>query len=80
MLQQREVIVKIINRIEDDRGELQPLAASVLLKRVYAARMARFGLLSATFWLARYLTKWTTECDQKLHRLVSYIKCSKQLR
>jgi hypothetical protein len=70
----------IVNRIEEDRGELQPLAASVLMKILYAARMARFDLLRPTVWLARYLTKWTTECDQKLHRLVSYINCSKHLR
>ena len=52
-------------------GELQELAARVLMKMLYAARMARFDLLRAINHLASFVTKWNRECDKKLHRLVA---------
>ena len=48
-------------------------AASVLMKILYAARMARFDLLKATNALACKLTKWDKKCDLQLRRLVAYI-------
>ena len=63
-----------------DVGKLQPIAAKVLMKILYAARLARFDLLRAVCHLATYVTKWTSECDKKLHRLVCYINSSKYLR
>ena len=42
-------------------GLLQPHAASILMKILYAARMARFDLLRATCRLACFITKWTEE-------------------
>jgi hypothetical protein len=63
-----------------DRGALQPIAASILMKILYAARMARFDLLRATCRLACYITKWTEECDKRLLRLIRYIHCSKGYR
>ena len=48
-------------------------AASVLMKILYAARMARFDLLKATNSLACKLTKWDNKCDLQLRRLVAYI-------
>ena len=54
-------------------GELQPIACRVLMKVLYAARMARFDLLRATCVLATNIAKWTPECDRMLHRLVYYI-------
>ena len=48
-------------------------AASVLMKILYAARMARFDLLKATNALACKLTKWDEKCDLQLRRLVAYI-------
>jgi hypothetical protein len=48
------------------RGALQPIAAKVLMKILYAARMARFDLLRAVNYLACYITKWTPECDRRL--------------
>ena len=39
--------------------------------------MARFDLLRATQSLASRVTKWSIECDVALHRLVSYIHCTK---
>ncbi len=63
-----------------DVGCLQPIAAKVLMKIIYAARLARFDLLRAVCHLATFVTKWTSECDRKLHRLVCYINSSKHLR
>ena len=64
----------------DDAGDGQPgaprlqsIAAQVLMKILYAARMARFDLLKAVCTLASEISKWTAESDRKLHRLVSYI-------
>ena len=45
----------------------------MLMKMLYAARMARFDLLKATNSLARKLTKWDKKCDLQLRRLVAYI-------
>ena len=61
-------------------GTLQPIAAKVLMKILYAARMARFGLLRAANSLACFITKWTPECDRRLHRLVSYTHSTKHYR
>ena len=46
------------------------------MKILFAARMARYDLLRATQALASRVTKWSQECDDALHRLVSYINCS----
>eukprot|EP00974_Lingulodinium_polyedra_P035896 3444273-Lingulodinium_polyedra.AAC.1 len=48
---------------------LNKLAASVLMKVLYVARVARFDLLKATCSLACMVTKWDSECDRRLHRL-----------
>ena len=58
-------------------GRLQPIASKVLMKILFAARMARFDFLRATQSLASRVTKWSVECDIALHRLVAYINCSK---
>jgi hypothetical protein len=57
-------------------GRLQPIACRVLMKLLYAARMARFDLLRATCALATMITKWSPECDRRLHRLVCYVDSS----
>ena len=54
-------------------GKLQPIAARVLMKILYGARMARYDLLRAVAGLARCVTRWTEQCDKDLHRLVCYI-------
>ena len=61
---------------EGNAGKLQPLAASVLMKVMYAARTARFDLLRAVSRLACFITKWDTKCDKALHRLMCYIHSS----
>ena len=55
-----------------DEGRLQPIAAKVLMTILYAARLCRFDLPRAVCHLAPFVTKWTSECDRKLHRLVCY--------
>ena len=57
-------------------GRLQPIASKVLMKILFAARMARPDLLRATQSLASRVTKWPIECDIALHRLVSYVHSS----
>eukprot|EP00974_Lingulodinium_polyedra_P051641 4967749-Lingulodinium_polyedra.AAC.1 len=46
------------------------------MRILYAARMARFDLLKATYALACRLTKWGAQCNARLRRLVSYILSS----
>ena len=58
------------------KGTLQPIAASILMKILYAARMARFDLLKAVANLASKVTKWDEICDRRLHRLVCYVNSS----
>ena len=58
---------------EEQGGQLQGIAAKVLMKILYAARMARTDLLRAVCHLACYITRWDSACDRRLHRLVAYI-------
>ena len=43
------------------------------MKILFAARMARYDLLRAVQGLAARVTKWSTDCDKALHRLICYI-------
>ena len=58
---------------EEKPGVLAPIAMRVLMKVLFAARMARFDLLRAVQGLAARVTKWSTDCDKALHRLICYI-------
>ena len=60
------------------QGELAPHAASVLMKLLYAARLARFDLLRPINSLARHVTKWSKEDDKRLHHLMCYVNWSKK--
>ena len=72
---------KVARPKEDDEksGRLQPIASKVLMKILFAARMARYDLLRATQSLASRVTKWSEDCDIGLHRLVSYINSTLDL-
>ena len=59
---------------------LQPIAAKIVMKILYAARMARFDLLRAVSHIACFITKWTVDCGRRLHRLVCYIHATKHHR
>jgi hypothetical protein len=61
-------------------GRLQSIASKILMKVLWAGRLARFDLLRAVSHLATYVTKWTSKQDKMLHRLIGYIKYSRHLR
>jgi len=61
-------------------GVLQPLAASILMKILYAARMARFDLLYVVSRLACYISKWTPLCDKRLFKIICYINTTLHYR
>ena len=56
------------------KGKLAPIASRVLMKLLFAARMARFDLLRAVQGLASRVTKWSSDCDKALHRLMCYVQ------
>ena len=64
----------------EPQGKLQPIASRVLMKILFAARMARWDLLRATQSLASRVTKSSRDCDVALHRLVCYINSSLDIR
>ena len=70
-----ERIARPIADEKETKGVLAPIAARarVLMKVLFAARMARFDLLRAVQGLAARVTKWSAECDKALHRLICYI-------
>jgi hypothetical protein len=55
-------------------GRHGSIASRVLMKILYAARMARPDLLKAVNSLACMVTKWDLACDAKLLRLVGYVQ------
>ena len=59
---------------------LAPCAASVLMKVLYCARIARPDLCRAVCFLARECTRWTRWCDRALHRIMCYIHSTYELR
>ena len=65
---------------EETKGELAPIAARILMKLLYAARMCRFDLLRPCCWLATQITKWGKTCDRALHRLMCYVHSTLNLK
>jgi hypothetical protein len=55
------------------KGKLANVAAKILMKVFYAARLARFDLLRAIGHLACHITKWAEDCDRRLHHLMCYV-------
>ena len=54
-------------------GELQEHAASLLMTLMYAARCAKPEISVAVTRLAAQITRWSAECDRRLHRLFAYV-------
>ena len=54
-------------------GELSQVCSQIVLKCLYLARIGRPDILWSVNKLARSITKWTTACDKRLNRLISYI-------
>ena len=57
-------------------GELSHIASRVLMKVLYAGRIARFDLLRPVGFLAQRVTKWDSFCDRALHKLMCYVNSS----
>ena len=49
------------------KGELSAIAARVVLKALYVARIARMDLMWSVNMLAREVIRWTAACDRRLH-------------
>ena len=64
----------------EPKGQLAPLALSILMGLLYCARMARFDLLRITCRLATRVTKWTLDDDKRILRLMRYVHCTYELR
>ena len=54
-------------------GELPKVCSQIVLKCLYLARIGRLDILWSVYKLARAITKWTSACDKRLARLISYI-------
>lgn len=54
-------------------GELNRIAASILMRILYAARMVRFDLLRVTCRIATRHSRWTEMDDRRVHRPIRYI-------
>ena len=54
-------------------GELSKVSSQIVLKCLYLARIGRPDFLWSVNKLARSITTWTTACDKRLSRLISYI-------
>ena len=54
-------------------GELSKVCSQIVLECLYLERIGRPDILWSVNKLARSVTKWTTACDKRLARLISYI-------
>ena len=57
-------------------GKLAAIAAKVIMKVFYAARVCRPDLLRAITFLACPMAKWSADCDKRLHRRVCYVRAT----
>lgn len=66
---------------EDDqkKGVLKEESAKIVLTALYVARYNQLDLLWSVSVLAREVTKWTVNCDKRLHRLVCYMHFASHL-
>jgi hypothetical protein len=62
-----------LEKLLNTPGQLGQDAASYLMKLLFGARLAHPILCIAIQRLARNVSKWTAECDRRLHRLYCYI-------
>ena len=58
---------------KQDTGRLHSIASSMLMRILYAGRMARFDLLRAVNSLACVVAFWNDDADRRLHQLICYI-------
>ena len=60
-------------RVHNTFVDARYIAARVVLKTLYVARIARYDFMWTVNMLAREVTRWTQACDRRLHRLVQYM-------
>ena len=70
-------IARPVETEAESKGKLAPIASRVLMKLLFAARMARYDLPRAVQGLASRVTKWSSDCDKALHRLMCYVDSTK---
>ena len=63
----------------EGKGVLEAVAARIVLKLLYLARVGRMDILWSVNALAREVTRWNPACDRRLHRLISYFAQHPQL-
>eukprot|EP00972_Heterocapsa_arctica_P049696 7312056-Heterocapsa_arctica.AAC.1 len=78
-LDEDKVAEDCVKELDSAKGTLQPIASSVLMEVLYAARLTRLDLLKAVGNLATKITKCDKGCDIMLHRLMCYISSSLDL-
>ena len=61
-------------------GKLAASAAKIIMKVFWAARVARLDILRAVGFPACHIPEWDMECDRRLHRLMSYLNCTRDYR
>ena len=54
-------------------GELSKACSHIVMRCLYLARIGRLLFLWSVNKLVRTITKWTSACDERLSRLISYI-------
>ena len=59
------------------KGELSNDAAKIVLKIMWPARLTRGDSIWTTNDLARNVTKWSVACDERLQRVIGYLKGTK---
>ena len=70
-------IARPVETEAENKGKLAPIASRVLMKLLFAARVARYDLLRAVQGLASRVTKCSTDCDKALRRLMCYVDSTK---
>ena len=78
--QQQRPVGRGVERCPRTRRQTRQSCREPLMKILYGARYARFDLLRATCHLACFITRWTSDCDKRLHRLICYMHSTRHLR
>ena len=65
---------------QQDRGQLGPLATSILMRILYSAREARLDLLRAVNKISSPVPYWDSDADRRMPQLVAYIKSTLHYR
>ena len=70
----------LLEENDDAAGELGDAASSVLMKVLWAARLARPDLSRPVGKMASHVQKWSRNDDRRLKRLIEYMNSTKHSR